>query len=68
LENVTIPEGCSLVVHAKDAAPTLLKDFTATSASRFTIQPLTDEEMQSEKVPEYLRIRGYRIVKGDDIS
>jgi UDP-sugar pyrophosphorylase len=68
LENVTIPEGSSLVVHAKDAAPTLLKDFNATSASRFTIQPLTDEEMQSEKVPEYLRIRGYRIVKGDDIS
>ena len=68
LENVTIPEGSSLVVHAKDDAPTLLKDFTATSASRFTIQPLTDEEMQFEKVPEYLRIRGYRIVKGDDIS
>ena len=68
LENVTIPEGSSLVVHAKDAAPTLLKDFNATSASRFIIQPLTDEEMQSEKVPEYLRIRGYRIVKGDDIS
>ena len=68
LENVTIPEGSSLVVHAKADAPTLLKDFTATSASRFTIQPLTDEEMQFEKVPEYLRIRGYRIVKGDDIS
>jgi UDP-sugar pyrophosphorylase len=68
LENATIPEGASLVVHAKDDAPTSLKDFTATSASRFVIQPLTDEEMQSEKVPEYLRIRGYRIVKRDDIS
>jgi UDP-sugar pyrophosphorylase len=68
LENVTIPECTSLVVHAKDDAPTALKDFTATSASRFAIQPLTDEEMLSEKVPEYLRIRGYRIVKGDDIS
>ena len=67
LENVTIPECTSLVVHAKDDAPTALKDFTATSASRFAIQPLTDEEMLSEKVPEYLRIRGYRIVKGDDI-
>ena len=68
LENVTIPEGASLLVHAKDDAPTSLKDFTATSASRFVIQPLTDEEMQSEKVPEYLRIRGYRIVNRDDIS
>jgi UDP-sugar pyrophosphorylase len=68
LENVTIPEGTSLVVHAKDDAPALLKDFTATSASRFVIHPLTDEEMESEKVPEYLRIRGYRIVNGADIS
>lgn len=68
LENVTIPEGTSLVVHAKDDAPALLKDFTATSASRFAIHPLTDEEMESEKVPEYLRIRGYRIVNGADIS
>ena len=68
LENVTIPEGTSLIVHAKDDAPALLKDFTATSASRFVIHPLTDEEMESEKVPEYLRIRGYRIVNGADIS
>jgi UDP-sugar pyrophosphorylase len=67
LEHVTIPEGTSLVVHAKDDAPALLKDFTATPVSRFFIHPLTDEEMQSEKVPEYLRIRGYRIVKGGDI-
>jgi UDP-sugar pyrophosphorylase len=68
LENVTIPEGTSLVVHAEDDAPTYLKDFTATSASHFVIQPLTDEEMQSETVPEYLRIRGYRIVKKAEIS
>lgn len=65
---MTIPAGTSLAVHAKDDAPAVLKDFTATSASRFVIQPLTDEEMQSEKIPEYLRIRGYRIVKGADIS
>jgi UDP-sugar pyrophosphorylase len=68
LENVTILEGTSLVVHAKDEAPTSLKDFIATSASHFVIQPLTDEEMQSETVPEYLRIRGYRIVKSAEIS
>jgi UDP-sugar pyrophosphorylase len=68
LKNVTIPEGTSLVVHAKDDAPTSLKDFIATSASHFVIQPLTDEEMQSETVPEYLRIRGYRIVKSAEIS
>ena len=68
LENVTIPEGASLVVHANENTPSSLKDFIATSVSHFVIQPLTDEEMQSETVPEYLRIRGYRIVKSAEIS
>jgi UDP-sugar pyrophosphorylase len=68
LENVTVPEGTSLVVHAQNSNPTTLKDFTAPPTPRFVIQPLTEEEMTSDKVPEYLRIRGYRIVKSDDIS
>jgi UDP-sugar pyrophosphorylase len=68
LENVTVPEGTSLVVHAQDSNPTALKDFTAPPTPRFVIQPLTEEEMTSDRVPEYLRIRGYRIVKSDDIS
>jgi UDP-sugar pyrophosphorylase len=68
LENVTVPEGTSLVVHAQDSNPTALKDFTAPPTPRFVIQPLTEEEMNSDRVPEYLRIRGYRIVKSDDIS
>ncbi|MEI8294827.1 MAG: UTP--glucose-1-phosphate uridylyltransferase [bacterium] len=63
LENVTIPDGTALIVHAKDSSPAALKDFTATSETRFAIQPLTDPEMQSTEVAEYLRIRGYRIVK-----
>jgi UDP-sugar pyrophosphorylase len=68
LKNVTIPAGTSLIVHAKDGAPVTIENFTATPRSRFTIQPLTDEEMQSDQVPEYLRIRGYRIVKSTEIS
>jgi UDP-sugar pyrophosphorylase len=68
LENVTVPEGTSLVVHAQDSNPTALKDFTAPPTPRFVIQPLTEEEMNSDRVAEYLRIRGYRIVKSDDIS
>jgi UDP-sugar pyrophosphorylase len=68
LENVTVPEGTSLVVHAQDSNPTALKDFTAPPTPRLVIQPLTEEEMTSDRVPEYLRIRGYRIVKSDDIS
>ena len=68
LENVTVPEGTALVVHAQDSSPVALKDFTAPQTPRFVIQPLTDEEMNSTNVPEYLRIRGYRILQSADIS
>ncbi|MFM8764652.1 MAG: UTP--glucose-1-phosphate uridylyltransferase [Spartobacteria bacterium] len=63
LENVTVPEGTALFVHAQDSSPMALKDFTAPPTSRFVNQPLTDEEMTSHDIPEYLRIRGYRIVQ-----
>lgn len=68
LENVTVPAGTSLVVHTQDSSPVQLKDFTAPQTPRFIIQPLTDEEMNSTNVPEYLRIRGYRILESADIS
>ena len=68
LENVTVPEGTALVVHAQDSSQVALKDFTAPQTPRFVIQPLTDEEMNSTNVPEYLRIRGYRILQSADIS
>ena len=67
LENVTVPAGTALVVHAQDSSPVPLKDFTAAQTPRFVIQPLTDEEMNSTNVPEYLRIRGYRILQSADI-
>lgn len=63
LENVTVPEGTALVVHAQDSNPVMLKDFTASPSTRFVIQALTDEEMTSHDIPEYLRIRGFRIVQ-----
>jgi len=63
LENVTIPAGCSLVVHAQTGASETLKNVTASTTPGFVITPLTDEEMNSDTVPEYLRIRGYRITK-----
>lgn len=65
LENVTVPEGTSLVVHAQDSSPIALKDYTAPTDSRFVIKPLSDEEMTSHEIPEYLRIRGYGIVRCD---
>lgn len=63
LENVTIPEGTSLVARAKTGSPGILANLTAPATAGFAIEPLTDEEMNSSNVPEYLRIRGYRIVQ-----
>jgi UDP-sugar pyrophosphorylase len=63
LENVTIPAGSSLVVHSQSGASETLADVTAPTTPVFLITPLTDEEMNSDAVPEYLRIRGYRIIK-----
>lgn len=64
LENVTIPAGSSLAIHAKPGVVEKITNYTAPLTSGFSIQPLTDEEMNSEAVPEYLRIRGYKIVRG----
>jgi UDP-sugar pyrophosphorylase len=63
LENVTIPAGSSLVVHSQSGASETLANVTAPATPGFVITPLTDEEMNSDAAPEYLRIRGYRIIK-----
>ena len=63
LENVTIPAGCSLVVHAQPGASETLTNVTVSTTPGFVITPLTDEEMNSDTVPEYLRFRGYRITQ-----
>lgn len=63
LENVVIPEGTSLVVHAKPGASETLSNLTVRATTVFLIEPLSEEEMNSENIPEYLRIRGYRIVQ-----
>lgn len=61
LENVTLPAGTALVAKAAPGSSLTLSDFTA-SGPNFDLVPLTDEEMTSPNVPEYLRIRGYRII------
>jgi hypothetical protein len=50
-------------VHASETDPVVLRDFTATPENPFTLQELTDDEMVSPDVPEYLRIRGYQILR-----
>ena len=63
LENVTIADGASLVAKAPKGGTLEIKDRTVTrSGAVHDLVPLTDAEMTSSDVPEYLRIRGYRIV------
>jgi UDP-sugar pyrophosphorylase len=63
LDNVTVPDGCSLIVQAEEEHPISLKDFTATPGLHFFLQPLANDELASNEIPEYLRIRGYRIIQ-----
>jgi len=63
LENVTIADGASLVAKAPAGESLAIKDRTFTrSGTIHDLVPLTDAEMASSEVPEYLRIRGYRII------
>jgi len=63
LENVTIADGASLVAKAPEGGTLEIKDRTVPrSGAVHDLVPLTDAEMASADVPEYLRIRGYRIV------
>jgi len=61
LENVNVNAGAALVVHAAPGASVSIKDATFSANPTFEIQELTDAEIASPDVPEYLRIRGYRI-------
>ncbi len=63
LENVTIADGASLVAKAPAGESLTIQDRTVTRGGTVhDLVPLTDAEMASSEVPEYLRIRGYRIV------
>jgi hypothetical protein len=39
-----------------------VKNLTVPPGACFELQPLTDAEMDSPEVPEFLRIRGYRLL------
>ena len=63
LENVTIADGASLVAKAPAGESLSIKDRSVSRAGTVhDLVSLTDAEMASTEVPEYLRIRGYRIV------
>ncbi len=68
LENVTVFGGATLVVLAAPGESLALRDLTVSDGPTFSLQELTDAEMASEDVPEFLRIRGYRIVDGGVVA
>ena len=59
----TIAGGASLVAKAPEGGTLEIKDrIVSRGGAVHDLVPLTDAEMASADVPEYLRIRGYRIV------
>ena len=60
LENVELAGRAGLVVKACAGANVTVKNLLVDNDG-FELIPLSDEELQSESTPEYLRIRGYRI-------
>jgi UDP-sugar pyrophosphorylase len=62
LDNVNVDAGAALVVHSAPGASVTIKDATFSAKSTFEIQALTDTEITSSDEPEFLRIRGYRII------
>lgn len=61
LENVEITAGSALVIKACDGAKVTVKNLKVENDG-FKLIPLTADEQNSPATPEYLRIRGYRIV------
>jgi UDP-sugar pyrophosphorylase len=61
-ENVEVPSGEVLAVKVADGASLELRNLTVQGKGHYRVELLNDEEMTSLEVPEYLRIRGYRIV------
>lgn len=62
IKNLTLPSGSSLKVSAAPGASLHVQDLTVPVQPGFELVPLTDAEMSSPDVPEFLRIRGYRII------
>jgi UDP-sugar pyrophosphorylase len=61
LENVEITAGSALVIKAVGGAKVTVKNLQVENAG-FELVRLSAEEQNSPATPEYLRIRGYRIV------
>ncbi len=61
LEDIVIEDGGTLWIEAVPGARVTVRGLHIRSGNGFDLVKLSDGEMQSPDVPEYLRIRGYRI-------
>jgi len=61
LENVTITEGSALIIRADSGASVKIRDKVVNNKGIQRI-PLSEEELEGDSTPEYLKIRGYRMV------
>lgn len=62
LENVIVREGAALVITAVPGAKVTAKNLEISGGPGYSLEELSPAEMVSERVPEFLRIRGYRII------
>jgi hypothetical protein len=60
LDNVTLSGNAGLVIRAVEGAKVLVKDLRVENDG-YALTRLSEEELQSSTVPEYLRIRGYNL-------
>jgi UDP-sugar pyrophosphorylase len=61
LEEVELGEGASLVLRAEEGARVAVRGLRLPAGPGFVLEELTAAEKQDPNIPEYLRIRGYRI-------
>jgi len=61
LENVEITAGSALAIRVCDGAKVTIKNLKIENDG-FGLTPLTADEQNSAATPEYLRLRGYRII------
>ena len=62
LENVSVSGGASLVISAIPGASVTVKDLQISEGPGHVLELLSDAEIASVETPEFLRIRGYKIV------
>jgi UDP-sugar pyrophosphorylase len=62
LEDVSLSGGATLSVYAVPGASVLVKGLKVSCGHTYVLEELHDREFLSGETPEYLRIRGYKIV------